>query len=77
MSHIIRLPFMVLSVLRKPILQTRMCSHPMGLDVLFFRLLPYTSCVRTAKALARLCGMRRLARAIAGTVTYVISTKIS
>ena len=27
---------MVLSVLCKLILQTRMCSHPVGLDVLFF-----------------------------------------
>ena len=48
-----------------------------GTRCLIFCLLPYTSYVRTAKALARLRGMRRLARAIAGTVTYVISTKIS
>ena len=45
---------MVLFVLRKLILQTRICSHPVGLDVwilvgpfVFF----YTSCVWTAKAL--------------------------
>ena len=67
---------MVLSVLRKLILQTRMRGHPVGLDVLFFVYF-HTSCVRTAKALARLRGMRRLAWAIAGTVAYVISTKIS
>ena len=69
---------MVLFVLRKLILQTRMRSHPMGLDVWFldgpfvyFR----TSCVRTAKALARL-------RGCAGSpepslVAYVISTIVS
>ena len=50
---------MALFVLHKLILQTRMCSHPVGLDVwclvwpfFFF----HTSCVRTAKALARLRG---------------------
>ena len=52
-----------------------------GTRCLIFRLLPYTSCVRTAKALASLRiplrGMCRLARAIAGTVAYVIKTKIS
>ena len=61
---------MALFVLRKLILQTRMRSHPVGLDVSF-----HTSCVRTAKALARL-------RGCAGSpelslVAYVISTIIS
>ena len=45
--------------LRKLILQSHMCSHPMGLDVWFLvRPIVYfhTSCVRTAKALARLRG---------------------
>ena len=49
---------------RKLILQTRMCSHAVGLDVWFF-VRPFvnfhTSCVRTAKAL----------------VAYVINTTIS
>ena len=62
---------MVLFVLRKIILQTRMRSHPVGLDVVYF----HTSCVRTGKALARL-------RGCAGSpepslVAYVISTIIS
>ena len=50
---------MVLFVLGKLILQTDMRSHPAGLDIwclvgpfVYF----HTSCVRTAKALARLCG---------------------
>ena len=69
---------MVLFVLRKLILQTRMRSHPVGLDVWylvwhFFYF--HTSHVRTAKALARL-------RGCAGSpepslVAYVISTIIS
>ena len=45
-------------ILRKLILQTRMRSHPVELDVWpLVRLFVYfhTSCVRTAKALARLC----------------------
>ena len=50
---------MALSVLRKLILQTRMRSHPVGLDV-WFLVWPYlyfhASCMRTAKALARLRG---------------------
>ena len=50
---------MVLSVLRKYILQTRMHSHPVGLNV-WFSVGPFvyshTSCVRTANALARLRG---------------------
>ena len=69
---------MALFVLRKLILQTRICSHPVELDVwclvgpfVYF----YTSCERTAKALARL-------RGCAGSpepslVAYVISTIIS
>ena len=69
---------MALFVLHKLILQTRMRSHPVGLDVWFFIgpfLYFHTSCVRTAKALARL-------RRCAGTpesslVAYVISTIIS
>ena len=65
-------------VLRKLILQTRMRSHPVELDV-WFLVGPFvyfhTSCVRTAKALARL-------RGCAGSpepslVAYVISTIIS
>ena len=55
-----------LFILRKLILQTRMRSYPVGLDVWFLvRPLMYfhTTRVRTAKALAR---MRRLAWAIAG-----------
>ena len=50
---------MVLFVLRKLILQTRMGSHPTGLDVWFLVWLFiyfHTSCVRTVKALARLHG---------------------
>ena len=47
----------VLFILRKLILHMRMCSHPVGLDVWcldgpFVNF--HTSCVRTAKALARL-----------------------
>ena len=69
---------MVLFVLRKLILQTRMRSHPVGPDAcLLVRHFVYfhTSCVRTAKALARL-------RGCAGSpepslVAYVISTIIS
>ena len=69
---------MAFFVLRKLILQTRMRSHPVGLDV-WFLVGPFvhfhTSCVRTAKALARL-------RGCAGSpepslVAYVISTIIS
>ena len=69
---------MVLFVLRKLILQTRMRGHPVWLDVWFLVgsfVYIHTSCVRTAKALARL-------RACAGSpepslVAYVISTMIS
>ena len=69
---------MVLFVLRKLIFQTCMHSHPVGLDV-WFLVGPfvyfYTSCVQTAKALARL-------RRCAGSpelllVAYVVSTIIS
>ena len=69
---------MVLFVLFKLILRTRMHSHPVGLDV-WFLVAPFvyfhTSCVWTAKALARL-------RGCAGSpepslVAYVISTIIS
>ena len=69
---------MALFVLCKLILQTRMCSHPGGLDAWFLvRHFVYfhTSCVRTAKAPAKL-------RGCAGSpepspVAYVISTIIS
>ena len=50
---------MALFILRKLVLQTRMCSYPVGLDT-WFLVGPFgylhTSCVRTAKALARLRG---------------------
>ena len=48
---------MALFVLRKLILQPRMRSHPVGLDVWFLAgpfIYFHTSCVRTAKALVRL-----------------------
>ena len=69
---------MVLFILRKLTLQTRMRSHPVGLNVWFLvGLFVYfhTSCVRTAKALAWLCGQ-------AGSpepplVAYVVSPIIS
>ena len=69
---------MALFILRKLILQTRMRSYPVGLDV-WFLVGPFvyfhTSCLRTANALARL-------RGCAGSpehslVAYVISTIIS
>ena len=65
---------MSLFVLRKLIIQTRMRRHPVGLDV-WFLVGPFvyfhTSCVRTVKAVARLCGF-------AGSpVADVISTIIS
>ena len=53
----------------KLILQSRMRSHPVALDIWFLAgLFVYfhTSCARTAKALARLRGMRRPAWAFAG-----------
>ena len=69
---------MVLFIVRNLILQTHMCSHPVGLDVSFLVgpfIYFHTACVRTAKALARL-------RGCAGSpepslVAYVISTIIS
>ena len=69
---------MAFFILRKLILQTRMRSHPVGLDVwclVGFFVYFHTSCVRTAKSLARL-------RECAGSpepslVAYVISTIIS
>ena len=69
---------MALFVLRKLILQTRMPSYPVGLDVwllVWHFVYFHTSCVRTAKGLARL-------RGCAGSpelslVAYVISTIIS
>ena len=69
---------LALSVLCKLILQTRMRSHPVGLDV-WFCVGPFvyfhTSCVRTAKALARL---RRCAGSPEPSlVTYVLSNIIS
>ena len=79
LSQLMRLwHFFVLRKLRKLILQTRMRSHPEGLDVRFsFGPFVYfhTSCVLTVKALARL-------RGCAGSpepslVAYVISTNIS
>ena len=69
---------MELFVLRKLILQTRMRSHPVVLDI-WFLVGPFvyfhTSCVRTAKALARLCGCTGSPKP--SLVAYVISTTIS
>ena len=50
---------MVLFILRNLILQTHMCSHPVRLDVLVLArpfVYVHTSCVRTAKVLARMRG---------------------
>ena len=69
---------MVLFVLRKLILQTRMHSHPVGLDVRFLVkqfIYFHTSCVRTAKALARPRG--RAGSPEPSLVANVISTIIS
>ena len=69
---------MVLFVLRKLILQMGMRSHPVGLDVWFFvRSFVYchTSCVRTAKALARLRGCTGSPEPL--LIAYVINTIIS
>ena len=56
-------------VLRKLILQTRMRSHPMGLDVWFlgrpFSLLPYFKCVNSEGS-GETARMRRLAWAFTG-----------
>ena len=69
---------MVLFVLHKLILQTRMPSHPVGQDV-WFLVGPFvyfhTSCLRTAKALARLRGCAGSPES--SLVAYVISTIIS
>ena len=69
---------MALFVLRKLILQTRMRSHSAGLDV-WFLVEPFvyfhTPCVRTAKALARLCECAGWLEP--SLVAYVISTIIS
>ena len=60
---------MALFVLRKHILQMRMRSHPLGLDVWFFgqtlRLLPYFMCVNSEGS-GETARMRRLAWAFAG-----------
>ena len=69
---------MALFVLRKLILQTRMRSHPVGLDVwILVRPFVYfhTSCVQTAKALVRLHGGAGSPEP--SLVAYVISTIIS
>ena len=69
---------MALLVLCKLILQSCMHSHPVGLDVWFLVgpiLYFHTSCVRAAKALARLCGCASSPEP--SLVTYVISTIIS
>ena len=67
---------MVLFVLRTLILQMCMRSHPVELDV-WFLVVPFvyfhTSCVRTAKALARLLGCAGSPEP--SLVPYVISTK--
>ena len=69
---------MVLFILRKLILQTRMCSYPVGLDV-WFLVGPFiyfhTSCVQTVKALVRLHGCTGSPEP--SLVAYVISTIIS
>ena len=69
---------MVLFVLCKLILQTLMCSHPVGLEV-WFLVGPFVyyhnSCVRTAKALARLSGYASSPEPL--LVAYVVSTIIS
>ena len=69
---------LALFVLRKLILQTRTCRHPVGLDV-WFLVGPFvyfhTPFVRTAKALARLRRWAGLPEP--SLVAYVISTVIS
>ena len=71
---------MILFVRCKLILQTCMCSHPMGLDV-FFLVGPFvyfhTSCVQTVKALARLHGCAGSPEPSLLAFAYVISTIIS
>ena len=66
---------LILFVLRKPVLKMRMRSHPVGLDAWFLvRHFVYfhTSCVRTAKAVERLC--RWAGSPDPSLVAYVIST---
>ena len=69
---------MVLFVLRQLSLQTRLHSHPVGLDV-WFLIRPFdyfhTSCIQTAKALARLPWCAGSPEP--SLVTHVISTIIS
>ena len=69
---------LALFVLCKFILQTRMCSHPVGIDIRFL-VGPFVyfhiSCVQTAKALARLRGCTGSPEPSLGA--YVISTIIS
>ena len=69
---------MALFILHKLILQMRMRSYPVGLNV-WFLVWPFvyfhTSCVRTAKALARLHGCAGSPEP--SLVAYVISTIIS
>ena len=72
------LEIMARFVLRKLILQLRMCSHPVGLDVWFLvgpSVYFHSSCVRTMKALARLRGCASSPEP--SLVAYVISTIIS
>ena len=69
---------MVLFILHKLILQTHMHSHPVGLGVSYLVgpfVYFHTSCVRTAKALARLC--RCTGSPEPSLVAYGISTIIS
>ena len=69
---------MALFVLCKPIFQTHMRSHPVGLDVWFFSrpfIYFHTLCMQTASALARLCKCPGLPEPL--LVAYVISTIIS
>ena len=69
---------MALFVLRKRILQTCMCSHPVVLDFCFMLgtfVYFHTSWVRTVKALARLRGCAGPPAPL--LVAYVISTIIS
>ena len=67
LSHVMRLWYFLSSV--KLVLQTCMCSHPLGLDVLFFgwtlRLLPYFMCANSEGS-GETARMRRLAWAFAG-----------
>ena len=68
---------MVCFVLRKLILQTHTRRHPEGLDAWFWVgpfVYFHTWCVRTAKALARLCGFAGSPEP--SLVAYVISTMI-